>query len=284
MSGLDGLASHSMDIEIALAGGASAQKSLLGATHSPAGPSAIMPGVEEDDSFLLSSSAPGADGLSRNSRLARKAESARQARLRHKQFVTDLQDQAAGLQARINELEAHCTSGPGSAAVALRELKAALSTEQLEQLRGWLVEAQGDNHVLKRYENGAALPPPPSAPLALAMNSSGGSAPIAIGGAATHWRGGGAGHSVSPMESDEDAAFPLSRSWDDCEVARSILNLNSPNGFHPLAGNGAMPPPTSFSLPSASAAPFPSRQGSSLLAPAPAGTSLLAPAGSGPPS
>ena len=36
-------------------------------------------------------------------RLARKAESARQARLRHKQFVTDLQDQAAGLQARAVE-------------------------------------------------------------------------------------------------------------------------------------------------------------------------------------
>ena len=288
MSGLDGLANHSMDIEFSLAGGASAQRSLLGATHSPAGPSAIMPGMpggEEDDAFLLSSSAPGADGLSRNSRLARKAESARQARLRHKQFVTDLQDQAAGLQARINELEVHCTSGPGSAAVALRELKAALSAEQLEQLRGWLSEAQGDNHVLKKYENGAALPPPPSAPLALAgAHISGGSAPIAIGGGATHWRGGGAGHSVSPMESDEDAAFPLSRSWDDCEVARSILNLNSPNGFHPLAGNGAMPPPTSFSLPSSSAAPFGGRQGSSLLAPAPAGTSLFAPAGSGPPS
>ena len=70
-------------------------------------------------------------------RLARKAESARQARLRHKQFVTDLQEQAAGLQARITQLEAHCTSGPGSATVALRELKGALSAEQLEQLRSW---------------------------------------------------------------------------------------------------------------------------------------------------
>ena len=64
-------------------------------------------------------------------RLARKAESARQARLRHKQFVTDLQGQAAGLQARIRELEAHC-AGPGSAAVAIRELKAALKPEQCE--------------------------------------------------------------------------------------------------------------------------------------------------------
>ena len=72
-------------------------------------------------------------------RLARKAESARQARLRHKQFVTDLQDQAAGLQARISELETHCTSGPGSASVALRELKGALSEDQLGQLRKWCV-------------------------------------------------------------------------------------------------------------------------------------------------
>ena len=70
-------------------------------------------------------------------RLARKAESARQARLRHKQFVTDLQQEAAGLQARISELETHCVSGPGSANVAVRELKAALTSEQLDQLRGW---------------------------------------------------------------------------------------------------------------------------------------------------
>ena len=70
-------------------------------------------------------------------RLARKAESARQARLRHKQFVTDLQDQAAGLHARIRELEAHCTTGPGSAAVAMRELKAALTPEQQSTLVKW---------------------------------------------------------------------------------------------------------------------------------------------------
>ena len=72
-------------------------------------------------------------------RLARKAESARQARLRHKQFVTDLQEQAAGLQARIRELEVHCTTGPGSATVALRELKEALKPEQMEQLQSWCV-------------------------------------------------------------------------------------------------------------------------------------------------
>ena len=99
--------------------------------------------------------------------------------------------------------------------------------------------------MLVRYERGAALPPPPTVPLHAGRNSgvAGGgarasaSAPIAIGGAGAHWRGGAGMSSVSPMESDEDTAFPLSRSWDDCEVARSILNLNSPNGFHPVAGN-----------------------------------------------
>jgi hypothetical protein len=69
--------------------------------------------------------------------LARKAESARQARLRHKQYVNDLQGEVNGLQARVQQLEEHCTHGAGSANVALRDLKAALSTEQLNQLQTW---------------------------------------------------------------------------------------------------------------------------------------------------
>lgn len=198
------------------------------------------------------------DDLPCCSRLARKAESARQARLRHKQFVTDLQEQAATLQARIGQLETHCTTGPGSATVALKELKSALKPEQLEQLTGWLREAQGENHVLARYENGTALPPPikSAAPMGRSMMSGGaassyanggGSAPIAIGGAGASWRGGA---SASPMESDEGdgGSFPMSRSWDDCEVARSILNLNSPNGFHPLQGPPMGGAPDPFSL------------------------------------
>lgn len=233
-------------------------------------PNDTLDGGEEE--FGLAGSM--ADGTSRNSRLARKAESARQARLRHKQFVTDLQEQAAALQARIRELEAHCTTGPAAAPVALRELKDSLRPEQLDQLTRWLVEAQGDDHVFARYERGAALPPPPPSALSLAVaaasagaavdggpplpkppaSRSGASAPIAIGGgAAAHWRG-GAHVAASPMESDEDTgAFPLSRSWDDIEGARSILNLNSPNGFHPISG---APPPMSFSLPTASSLPF----------------------------
>ena len=181
------------------------------------------------------------------------------------------------------QLEVHCTSGPGSAAVAFRELKSALTAEQQAQLRSWLVEAQGEDNVLTRYENGSAVPPP-SNPAALAAAAASGlvasrttgSAPIAIGGGATHWRGGGNG--ASPMESDEDATFPMSRSWDDCEVARSILNLNSPNGFHPVAmGANGMPPVTNLlsaaaAMPSSSGPPG----GTSLFGTSPAsGTSLL---------
>ena len=159
--------------------------------------------------------------------LARKAESARQARLRHKQFVTDLQEQAERLQARITELEAFCTTGPAAAPVALGELKAALKPDQLQQLIQWLVEAQGENHVLARYENGAAAPPtagrfePVVGPAARSMAS----APIEIGGTAGHWRG-GAGVSASPMESDDDSgAFPLSR----CAVI--LVPLFGPRAF-----------------------------------------------------
>jgi len=192
---------------------------------------------QEDDEFGLSSSLPG-EGGSRNSRLARKAESARQARLRHKQYVGDLQGQVDGLQARVRQLEAHCTDGDGAAHTAIRELKGALNPEQRAQLGTWLTAAQGENHVLVKYEIGAGLPPP---------RSSASSAPISIDGlgcssyGSGHWRG---GNGTSPMESDEDSAFgPISRSWDDIEGARSILNLNSPNGFHPR-GVPSLPPPT----------------------------------------
>ena len=57
------------------------------------------------------------------------------------------------------------------------------------------------------------------------------------------------------MESDEET-FSMSRSWDDIEGARSILNLNSPNGFHPLS-LASSAPPTSFVLPVAARAPPP---------------------------
>jgi len=64
--------------------------------------------------------------------LARKAESARQARLRHKQFVQELQDQVAVLTSRLQHSEVQPT-----AYHAMRELKGALTPEQLGALVGW---------------------------------------------------------------------------------------------------------------------------------------------------
>lgn len=74
------------------------------------------------------------------SRLARKAESARQARLRHKQFVNDLQQQVDAAQERVRQLESFCTAGPGSAAHAVQELKNVLTPEQLRLLRQWYTQ------------------------------------------------------------------------------------------------------------------------------------------------
>ena len=79
--------------------------------------------------------------VARLCRLARKAESARQARLRHKQFVTDLQGQVDAAQERVRQLESFCTQGPGSAAVAVRELRSALAPDQLLQLQQWCAAA-----------------------------------------------------------------------------------------------------------------------------------------------
>uniref|UniRef100_A0A7S3AHA7 BZIP domain-containing protein n=1 Tax=Haptolina ericina TaxID=156174 RepID=A0A7S3AHA7_9EUKA len=178
----------------------------------------------DGNDFGLSQSAPGA-GDSRSSRLARKAESARQARLRHKQFVTELQQQVDAAQDRVRELEVFCTTGPGSAASAVQELRSALAPEQMAQLQQWLTDAQGENHVLKRYESGTALPPPARAP---AMPSQ--SAPIAIAGARAGGDTGGRS-GVSPMESDDESTFPISRSWDDIEGARRCISLVCESGL-----------------------------------------------------
>ncbi|KAL1507056.1 hypothetical protein AB1Y20_007918 [Prymnesium parvum] len=215
----------------------------------------MMDTAEQDD-YGLSQSAPGGES-SRSSRLARKAESARQARLRHKQFVNDLQAQVDAAQERVRQLESFCASGPGSAAGAVRELQEALTPAQLQQLRQWLTEAQGESHVLARYERGVTLPPPPP-PLASPPPASSGSSSIAIPGNRGQRR---TNDVVSPMESDDDTTFPISRSWDDIEGARSILNLNSPNGFHPMTGMGSMLGGGSFSLPTAASRPVGPRPG-----------------------
>lgn len=148
--------------------------------------------------------------------------------------MQELQDQVAVLTSRLTQHELQ-----PSAYHAVRELKAALTPEQLGTLIGWLHASQGDNHVLHKYSQPPVAEPELKPPR---------SHPISI-------NGNGRESSRSPMESDEDTfqmGDNMSRSWDDIEGARSILNLNSPNGFHP--GVGALP--SSFMLPvAASSAP-----------------------------
>lgn len=186
------------------------------------------------DELSLSQSCPGASEPSRHSRLARKAESARQARLRHKHYVSELQEQVTILQSRVRSMELRYKDQP-TAAQAVSELQGALTHEQQQQLQQWLKEAQGDNHVLKKYQSPPAqLAPSPVQEKQLLSHST----PVAIPG----------GNETSPMDSDEDTPFTMSRSWDDIEGARSLANLISPNGFHPTASASM---PSSFILPAA---------------------------------
>lgn len=146
------------------------------------------------------------------------------------------------------------------------------STPPLPVLR--LLASQGDGHVLERYSQPRVVEPELSLPRSI---------PISINAMTANGRD----DAQSPMESDEDTfqMGEMSRSWDDIEgarrcaphderavrlargrredpptvsdslprppptPARSILNLNSPNGFHP--GAGALP--SSFMLPIAAA-------------------------------
>ena len=61
----------------------------------------------------------GPTDAARSSKLARKAESARQARLRHKQYVGELQEHVAVLQKRCRTLEAQCIAEVSFARTAL---------------------------------------------------------------------------------------------------------------------------------------------------------------------
>lgn len=183
------------------------------------------------DELMLSQSCPIGSEPSRHSRLARKAESARQARLRHKHYVSELQEQVTVLQTRVRSMELQYKDQP-TAAQAVSELQSALTPEQQQMLQQWLQNAQGENHVLKRYQQ--PIVPAPALEEQMMRNST----PMAINGSCK----------TSPMDSDEDT-FTMSRSWDDIEGARSLANLlTSPNGFHPAASVAA---PSSFILPSA---------------------------------
>ena len=186
----------------------------------------------EDAGGMEDQHAASFDG-SRSNKLARKAESARQARLRHKAYVTDLQEQVGALQARVRSLEAQCAP-EHTAMHVVCELQSALTAEQHAQLTSWLTVAQGENHVLKRAAAGAAAAAATAAAAAASQ-------PIAIGNGE---------RSASPMESDDDT-FGMSRSWDDIEGARSILYLNSPQNSWNHPPNAI--PPWNFRLSSSAA-------------------------------
>jgi hypothetical protein len=169
---------------------------------------------------------------SRSSKLARKAESARQARLRHKQYVGELQEQVLGLQRRCRTLEAQC-GAEGSAANLASQLKQALKPEQHAQLLEWMQAAQGEENMLQRYAAPPSLPPTPVGPCPWTPEISA-SKPIAVGRGEGRGSTFGGESSTTTFEAD-DGHLGVSRSWGDIEGARSILNLNTPEGFHPMS-------------------------------------------------
>mmetsp|Transcript_2453 Transcript_2453/g.6992 ORF Transcript_2453/g.6992 Transcript_2453/m.6992 type:complete len:337 (+) Transcript_2453:122-1132(+) len=88
------------------------------------------------------SSSKGDPDTSRHQRLARKAESARAARLRHKQYVSEMHEQMLLLNARVRELErANASSEEAATARVMALIKAALTPDQAVQLTQWLKAA-----------------------------------------------------------------------------------------------------------------------------------------------
>ena len=79
-----------------------------------------------------------ADALDEQERLARKAASARQARLRHKGAVQELEEQVQQLSQRASLLEAQALANAEAASRQLRDdLRAALPPDQWIQLSSW---------------------------------------------------------------------------------------------------------------------------------------------------
>mmetsp|Transcript_23967 Transcript_23967/g.61791 ORF Transcript_23967/g.61791 Transcript_23967/m.61791 type:complete len:341 (-) Transcript_23967:689-1711(-) len=89
-----------------------------------------------------SSIGKGDSESARHQRLARKAESARAARLRHKQYVNEMHEQMMVVNSRVRELEGQLAAGEEAAASrVLASIKAALSPAQAETLGAWLKAA-----------------------------------------------------------------------------------------------------------------------------------------------
>ena len=103
----------------------------------------------------------------RLARLARKAESARLARARHKEFVAKKQNEVVTLQSDEKTMMEQEKVTSVTALVAVRrELRAALSSEQLRTLEGWLRESPGGDVLAEMYIGDTATPAlPPLPPL-----------------------------------------------------------------------------------------------------------------------
>jgi len=94
----------------------------------------------------------------RNLRLARKAESARAARLRHKQYVNEMHEQMMLLSSRIRDLERQNAALEESAtARVLGQVRAALSAQQNATLLRWLKDAAPVNGDLASAFEACAL-------------------------------------------------------------------------------------------------------------------------------
>ena len=100
-------------------------------------PPGAKPGYVPMDERAAPTSVPGdpddPEKAARLARLARKAESARLARLRHKQFVQDKQNEVSALHREEDMLlQEEASASAAALAAARRELRKALSSEQLQ--------------------------------------------------------------------------------------------------------------------------------------------------------
>ena len=181
------------------------------------------------------------DDLPCCSRLARKAESARQARLRHKQFVTDLQEQAATLQAGLGSWRRTARRPPEAPPWRSRSSSRRSSPSNSSSSRdgcGRLKAKTTCSHGMRRHAAATHQVRGANGPLDDERRSGEQLCKRRWIGAHRHRRRRSEleeGVSI-PMESDEGdgGSFPMSRSWDDCEVARHP-QPQPPNG-HLLQG------------------------------------------------
>lgn len=111
--------------------------------------------AENDGAHPAATDAAGAPSAARLARLARKAQAARVARLRHKQFVSDRQNEVAALEKEEQELlKAEEQLSPSLLRNLKDELRKTLKPEEVQQLSGWLRETSDGAPYADTYFNG----------------------------------------------------------------------------------------------------------------------------------